>query len=343
MELDQAASDFPTDFAAMTKALIQEALHPVVDDLNELDTRLVGFIPTHTKTADKILRHIFAAGGKRIRPALFFLSAKALGYRGDHYFPISAVTEFVHTASLLHDDVIDSATTRRGKPTANYHWGDQASVLVGDLIYSRASEMMAATGNMQVVDTFARSIRLMSDGELLQLENVYNADIAESTYFKILECKTAVLIAASCRSAALLANSPLEIIETLTQFGHNVGLAFQLIDDALDYSGTLDVVGKETLSDFAEGKITLPIILIMQEGSDVDKDFIRQTLAKPEISGDDVMQISALVEKYDTAERTVERAHRYTMLAMEALHKLPASRQRDDLEGLADKLLYRIN
>lgn len=332
-----------TDFNDFTKALVKDALAPVRDDLAELDKRMVNYIPTHTRTADQILNHIFCAGGKRIRPALFFMSARILDYRGDHYFPIGAVTEFVHTASLLHDDVIDNANTRRNKPTANHLWGDQATVLVGDLIYSRASEMMASTGDMEVVNTFARSIRLMSDGELLQLENIFNADISESTYFRILECKTAVLIAAACRSAALLAGSPIDIIETMTQFGHNVGLAFQLIDDALDYTGMNDVVGKDTMSDLLEGKVTLPVIMLMQEGEESDKKLVRQVLSQPKVTRDDVVRIAALVDKYETAEKTVEKAQGYTMLAMEALHRLPATPARDDLENLANKLLYRVN
>ena len=343
MEQNSADDSLPSDFSSFTKAIVNDALAPVRDDLTELNARIISYVPTHTRTADQILNHIFGAGGKRIRPALFFMAAKVLGYRGDHYYPIGAVTEFVHTASLLHDDVIDNATTRRGMPTANYRWGDQASVLVGDLIYSRASEMMAATGDMEVVNTFARAIRLMSDGELLQLENVYNADISESTYFRILECKTAVLISAACRSAGLLARSSVGTIDTLTQFGHNVGLAFQLIDDALDYTGMGDVVGKDTMSDLIEGKVTLPVILVMQEGAPEDRQLIIDTLASTEISREQVAKVAELVEKYETAEKTVERAQRYTRLAMEALYKLPASAERDDLENLASKLLYRVN
>ncbi len=324
-------------------SIIAHALAPVADDLRELNARLVDFVPAETASAKAILRHVFSGGGKRIRPALFFMSCRLLGYQGPHYYSIAAVTEFVHTASLLHDDVVDHSTIRRGKPTANSIYGDESSVLVGDLVYSTASEMMAATGDMEIVKTFAEAIRLMSDGELLQLESLFKADLPEETYLRILECKTAILIAAACKSAALLAKAPTPVKEALAQFGYGVGMAFQLIDDALDYLGSEDQVGKSTLADLPEGKVTMPVLLLMKVANPTDVDVVRQTLALDPIPPEAAQKVSRLVARYDTANATIERAQHYTQLAMDALHSFPTSPERDALENLASKLLLRFH
>lgn len=323
--------------------MVEEALLPVVDDLKALNERILSYIPVQTDSARLVLDHVFGSGGKRIRPALFFMAARMLGYRGDHYYPIAAVTELVHTASLLHDDVVDNSTLRRNKPTANSVYGDETSVLVGDLIYSTASEMMAATGNMEIVKTFARAIRLMSDGELLQLESLFENGLNESRYLRILECKTAILIEAACKSAGLLAGAPRTQIDALARFGHDVGMAFQLIDDALDYSGASSLLGKDTLNDLAEGKVTMPVILLMSMATPVEVARLEHCLAKGEIDAATIHEVAKLVDKYDTAALTVERAHVYTRSAMEALGSFPPSRDRDVLENLANRLLFRFN
>lgn len=331
------------DAGELAKLLIKDALVPVADELRELNTRLASYLPTESKSAQAIVEHVFGAGGKRIRPALYFMTCRMLGYRGEHFFPIAAVTEFVHTASLLHDDVVDSSSLRRGKPTANSVYGDQSSVLVGDLIYSTASEMMAATGDMEIVKTFARAIRLMSDGELLQLENLFNSAQSESAYFRILECKTGVLIEAACRSAALLAKAGEAQALALSQFGRGVGMAFQLIDDALDYTGAATIVGKTTLSDLPEGKVTLPVIMLREHATAQEQQKISKLLATGQANGDWVQEVAHLVNKYDTAALTVERAHAYTAQAMAALETFPPSAARGMLENLANKLLFRFN
>ena len=336
------APDADDATAGLAKALIEEALQPVAEDLRELNRRIVGYIPAETVSARRVIEHVLEAGGKRIRPALFFMCCDVLGYRGDHFFPIAAVTELVHTASLLHDDVVDNSTLRRGKPTANSIYGDETSVLVGDLIYSTASEMMAATGDMEIVKTFARAIRLMSDGELLQLENVFKADVREATYLRILECKTAILIEAACRSAGLLARAPEPVLAELARFGHGVGMAFQLIDDALDYTGASAIVGKATLSDLPEGKVTLPVILLADLATPAELLRIGKILSG-QVDAAGATEVAGLVEKYETAELTVERAHAYTRQAMAALETLPAGAPRDVLENLANRLLFRFN
>ncbi len=325
------------------KALLDEALAPVADDLKELNARLASFLPSESQSAKRVISHLFDGAGKRIRPALYFMSCGLIGYRGEHYYPIGAVAEFVHTASLLHDDVVDNSTLRRNKPTANSIYGDETSVLVGDLIYSRASEIMAATGNMEVVKTFARAIRLMSDGELLQLENLFNPAMLEAQYLRILECKTAILIAAACKSAGLLASASADMVQRLERFGHCVGMAFQLIDDALDYTGAVEVIGKATLCDLGEGKVTLPVILLDQRATTQEKARLHELLNAEPVGEAEVREVARLVEKYETAEATVEKAEAYTREAMACLSAFAPSRERDVLANLADKLLFRFN
>ena len=337
--LQAVVSSSSTD--SLAKSLIEQALAPVASELRELNSRLLDYLPTDTQTARAVADHVLNAGGKRIRPALFFMACRMFHYRGEHLYPIAAVTEFVHTASLLHDDVVDNSTLRRNRPTANSIYGGTASVLVGDLIYSTASEMMADTGNMQIVRAFARAIRLMSDGELLQLENLFNPTITDATYLRILEYKTAILIEASCRAAGLLAGASPEQSDALGRFGHDVGMAFQLIDDALDYTGSEALIGKATHSDLLEGKVTLPVILLRDHATPAECAQVSK-LIHSQINQEAVAAIAHLIEKYDTAGLAVERAHGYTMKAMAALHSLPPGDARDSLENLANKLLFRF-
>jgi octaprenyl-diphosphate synthase len=327
----------------LKKAMIEDAVAPVASSLSDLNKLLTNYIPTESNTSKSILNHVFGAGGKRIRPALYFMCCRLVNYKGEHLFPIAAVTEYVHTASLLHDDVVDNSTIRRNLPTANSIYGDEAAVLVGDLIYSRASELMAATGNMEIVNTFARAIRLMSDGELLQLENLFNAEMKSETYLKILECKTAVLIEAACKSSGLLAGVDDRILNNLREFGYGVGMAFQLIDDALDYIGDAPLVGKDILSDLKEGKITLPVILLRDLATPTEWQVVVQTINSPLISKDMIRSVANLVDKYETASLTIDKAHEFTLKAMNALHTFPVSEERDTLENLANKLLMRFN
>lgn len=323
--------------------MIEQALEPVAGQLKELTLRMPSYIPTETASGKAVINHVFGSGGKRIRPALYFMCAKLLGYDGEHLYPIGAVSEFVHTASLLHDDVVDNSTMRRNKPTANSIYGDETAVLVGDLIYSTASEMMAATGNMEIVKTFARAIRLMSDGELLQLESLFKPKLPVETYLRILECKTSILIEAACKSAGLLAGAPDSVTTELARFGHDVGMAFQLIDDALDYVGSIDLIGKATLSDLKDGKVTMPVLLLRDLASASDLEKLQAIISSEVIDDDKVREVARLVDRYDTAILTVDKAHAYTRSAMAALKTLPATPDRDVLENLADKLLFRFN
>lgn len=323
--------------------LIAEALLPVADNLSKLSELIGPLTGAQTHTANEVIRHVFLAGGKRIRPALFFFVAKLVNYDGPHLMNMAAVCEFVHSASLLHDDVIDNSTLRRNKPTANSIWGDEASVLTGDLIYARASELMASTGSLEIVSIFAKAIRLMSEGELLQLEHLYNPDMPEKAYFEILENKTATLLAATCRAPAVLAGRPKEECDALETFGRCVGYAFQLLDDALDYAGQAEIFGKKTLADLPEGKITLPLMLLRSQASPEEWQPIEKIIRKLEISPRDMAAVQAWIDHYDTAGQTLARAEQYTTKALDALSIFPPSSQRNELERLASRLLMRLS
>lgn len=325
------------------KKLIDDALIPVSELLKDLTPHLKSLLKANTTSGKHIIDHVLSGSGKRIRPALYFFSSRLVDYTGDHLMPIAAVCEFVHTASLLHDDVIDNSTLRRGKPTPNSIWGDESAVLVGDLIYSRASELMAETGSLEIVTMFAKAIRLMSDGELLQLEHLYNPMMPEDAYYKIIEHKTAVLLAAACRAPAVLADGPLEARDALSEFGRCVGYAFQLLDDALDYAGTETMFGKKTLSDLPEGKVTLPIIMLKKLAKPDEWAHVEALIHSEEITASGMVKVLELVNEYDTAGKTLEEASKWTDRALEALRYFPQSAARKDMETLARRLLMRFS
>lgn len=242
---------------------MQGILAPVADDLKSLEPLLVEYLLTPNDPANQVIRHIFASGGKRVRPALFLLTCRFIGYEGPHRFPIASVCEYIHTASLLHDDVIDSSSVRRGKPTSNSIWGDETAVLAGDLIYAAACRLMVKTQSLPLIDTFAECIRFMSESELFQLDLLWKLETTRAQYERVVAGKTAALFEASCRTPGYLAGLPDEITQLLGEYGRNLGFAFQIADDCLDYEGSEEVVGKAIMADLLEGKVTLPLILAL--------------------------------------------------------------------------------
>jgi geranylgeranyl pyrophosphate synthase len=331
------------DFTCDQKQLIDSALAPVATELSLLAPHLSQLLQAKTASGRHIIDHILGAGGKRVRPGLYFFASRLVNYKGEHLLPMAAVCEYVHTASLLHDDVIDNSSLRRGKPTPNKVWGDESAVLVGDLIYSRASELMADTGSLHIVRLFARAIRLMSDGELLQLEHLYNPSMPENTYYEIIENKTAVLLSAVCKAPAILANTGPKAEDALAEFGRCVGFAFQLLDDALDYASNDKIFGKKTLADLPEGKVTLPVILLKSLATPQETAFLENLIHSEDISREAMLKVLDLVNKYDTAGKTLEEASKWTDRALAALSDFPPSESRSNLETLARRLLMRFN
>lgn len=226
----------------------------------------------------QVAEYIINAGGKRLRPALLLLVANALGYRGTHHHELAAVVEFIHTATLLHDDVVDESDLRRGRSTANALFGNAASVLVGDFLYSRSFQMMVSVGNMDVMRVLADATNVISEGEVLQLLNVHNADVTEEAYLRVIHYKTATLFEASTRLGAILGGLDAAGQERMAAFGRHIGTAFQLVDDVLDYSGDEETTGKHLGDDLAEGKPTLPLIHVMRHGSPAQAELVRRAI-----------------------------------------------------------------
>jgi octaprenyl-diphosphate synthase len=325
-------------------SLFKQALTPISDELEVLVHKIPEMLSCDTQIAQTMVHYLFNTPGKMIRPALYFLSCQLVGYDGPHKYTMGAVSEFVHTASLLHDDIVDSSSLRRNKPTTNSIWGDASAVLLGDLIYARASELMAQTSQLEIVSSFARAIRLMSESELLQLEGVFNLDLTEEVYFKILHGKTAVLIGTSCKTAALLAGASDKQIQCLEDFGMHIGIAFQLVDDSLDFLGEGRLLGKKTYIDLKEGKVTLPIILMRQCLSERELEDLKHIYAQGCFTQSEIEQISTLVQRYETAEKTLLHAQSLTQKALQSLHEhFPPSLARSNLEELAHLLSLRMH
>jgi octaprenyl-diphosphate synthase len=274
-----------------------------------------------------------------MRPVLTLLCANALGYRGQHHVDLATVIEFLHTATLLHDDVVDMSQMRRGRPTANVRWDNPSSVLVGDFIYSRAFQLLVEIGDMRIMDVMATTTNRISEGEVLQLVHQRNPDTTEAAYFEVIRNKTAILFAAACSSAAILANADTHVQQQLHTFGLEVGMAFQLIDDVLDYSGNSIELGKNIGDDLSEGKPTLPLIYAMQNGPEEDRALIVSAIRGGGI--DHLQAIIAAVRNSGALEHTRKVARQRIALALNCLAVLPDSPYRRGLEQVADAALNR--
>lgn len=315
------------------------ALALIADDMAEMDAVIERRLKSGVALVGQVSQYIVAAGGKRLRPALLLLMCGALGYRGDQRFNLAAVVEFIHTATLLHDDVVDESTLRRGRATANEAFGNPASVLVGDFLYSRAFQMMVDAGDMRVMQTLADATNVIAEGEVLQLMNMHDATLSEEGYLRVIRSKTAKLFEASARLAALLARSSLPLEQSCADFGQALGTAFQVIDDALDYDGDVSEMGKNLGDDLREGKTTLPLIIAMQRGTEHERAAIRQAI---EIGGtDQMLQIVAIVHKTGALQATRDAASAEAQRALTALQALPQNRYSIALRQLASELLER--
>lgn len=322
-------------------SLLETALAPVATELAELNSRIMGYLPVHSKSAKQISEHIFTAGGKRIRPALFLMTAKLFKQDNAHTYSMAAVCEFVHTASLLHDDVVDNSTLRRNRPTANSIWGDESAVLVGDLIYARASELMADTGKLAIVKNFAEAIRLMSEGELLQLENVFDANLTEDRYLDVVFKKTAVLIASACKAAGILADASEEQVTALGTYGTAVGMTFQIVDDCLDYMTSTEHLGKPMFADLAQGKVTLPLIHLLRAVSPEERQYLSELCQRTKQSPEEIQKVRDLMSTHKALESSLELAHAFSEKALDALKQFPDSVAKTNLQAIVGFLALR--
>lgn len=315
------------------------ALALIADDMREMDAVIGRRLKSAVPLVSQVSHYIVAAGGKRLRPALLLLMCGALGYRGDQRYNLAAVVEFIHTATLLHDDVVDESTLRRGRATANEAFGNPASVLVGDFLYSRAFQMMVDAGDMRIMQTLADATNVIAEGEVQQLMNMHDATLSGEGYLRVIRSKTAKLFEASARLAALLAQSSGPVEQSCAEFGQALGTAFQVIDDALDYDGEVSEMGKNLGDDLREGKTTLPLIIAMQRGTERERAAIRQAI---EIGGTGQMaQIIAIVRQTGALQATRDAAASEAQRALNALQSLPENRYSTALRQLASELLER--
>lgn len=317
---------------------------PVIRDFIAADMRAVDAVIRSRLTSEVVLvrqiaEYIVGSGGKRLRPALVILSAGAFGYQGTHHHQLAAVVEFIHTATLLHDDVVDASELRRGHPTANALFGNAASVLVGDFVYSRAFQMMVEVESMRVMHVLAEATNVIAEGEVLQLMNCHNPDLDEHNYLQVIRYKTAKLFEAATRLGAILGGATPELEQTVASYGMHLGTAFQLIDDVLDYSGDNATTGKNVGDDLAEGKPTLPLIYAIRHGSADEAALIRKAIAADGLNG--LAQVIAAIHRTGALDYTRRQAEAEARAARAALTALPNSKYRDSLLQLADFAVMR--
>ena len=307
--------------------------------MRAMDVVIAQRLTSDVPLVSQVSQYIIAAGGKRLRPALLLLTCGALGYSGEQRLNMAAVVEFIHTATLLHDDVVDESTLRRGRMTANEVFGNPASVLVGDFLYSRAFQMMVDAGDMRIMKTLAEATNVIAEGEVLQLMNMHDASLSEDGYLLVIRSKTAKLFEASARLAALLAKSSPEIEKSCADYGQALGTAFQVIDDVLDYDGDVLEMGKNLGDDLREGKATLPLIIAMQRATPAERIVIEQAIMTGGV--DNMGQIIHIVQKTGALTATRDAAATEAQRALDALQDLPQNTYADALRQLASQLLDR--
>ncbi|MDL5032719.1 octaprenyl diphosphate synthase [Pelomonas sp. APW6] len=297
--------------------------------MREVDAVIGRRLTSDVALVNQIAGYIVHAGGKRMRPKLVLLFANALGFQGPERFELAAVVEFIHTATLLHDDVVDESSLRRGKQTANALFGNAASVLVGDFLYSRAFQMMVSTNRMRVLDVLAEATNIIAEGEVLQLMNMHDPDISVEDYLRVIRYKTAKLFEASARLGAVLADASAEVEDACAAYGRALGTAFQLIDDVLDYEGDTQALGKNVGDDLREGKPTLPLLVAMERGTAEQRELIRNAIQHGEVER--LPDIIEIVRATGALEATREAARREAEHAREKLSLLPLNKWQEAL------------
>ncbi|MFA5494668.1 MAG: polyprenyl synthetase family protein [Porticoccaceae bacterium] len=307
--------------------------HVVKDEFEAVNQRILKELYSEVSLVENIGQYLVEAGGKRLRPLLVLLSARACGYRGEDHISLAAIIEFIHTATLLHDDVVDTSDLRRGRLTANARWGNAPSVLVGDFLYSRAFQMMVALDNMEIMAILATTTNTISEGEVQQLLNARNEQTSEQDYLQVIDKKTAKLFEAAARCGAVAAGADPTLVAAMTRYGHHLGMAFQLVDDALDYSSDSAQLGKNIGDDLAEGKPTLPLIHIINKGSSEQAELVRRAIREGGL--DELDAILAAIAATGALNYTLGLAAEHAAQALEALEAVPESAIAGALRDLA--------
>ena len=300
-----------------------ESLKPLLalvgEDMEGINRIILDKAVSDVEMIPELAHHLIDSGGKRLRPMLTLAAAKLAGYQGAKHIRVAAAVEFMHTATLLHDDVVDESNVRRGKKTARMIWGNQASVLVGDFLLGQAFRMLVDVGNLQVLKILSNAAAVIAEGEVMQLAAAKNTATTEDEYLTIINAKTAALFAAATESGGAIAERPAAEVSALRSYGKNLGIAFQLVDDALDYAGDSSRLGKSTGDDFREGKITLPVILSFRRGSDEERAFWKRTIVDGDIGTGDLEHAVGLMRRHKAIEATLERARSYGGIARDAM------------------------
>jgi len=320
---------------------LDELTSLVSQDLDSVNELILANMHSSVEMIPQLAGYIIAAGGKRLRPVLTLAAAQMCGYKGDNHKMLAAVVEFIHTATLLHDDVVDESDLRRGLASANAVFGNKASVLVGDFLFSRAFELMVGVGSLDVLRILSKASAVIAEGEVLQLQTSNDTETSEQAYLEVIKAKTAELFAAACRVGAVVASRPQAEELALYDYGMNLGIAFQLVDDVLDYSAKQAKLGKTVGDDFREGKITLPIVLAFRRGNDEERAFWRRTMEELDQQDGDLERAQQLMVKHNALKDTVERARHYGAIARDALGLFPDSAVKRALLDVIDFVIDR--
>jgi octaprenyl-diphosphate synthase len=323
--------------------MYKEIRSVVEKDFQAVNQHIIEQLHSDVPLVENIGHYIVEAGGKRLRPVLVLLSAKSCGLNSQQHIPLATVIEFIHTATLLHDDVVDMSTLRRGRPTVNSEWNNPSSVLVGDFLYSRAFQILVNIGNMRIMEIIADTTNKIAEAEVLQLINKHNPEASESNYMNVIRNKTAILFQAAAHCGGILADANAPSQDSLQRYGMHLGMAFQLIDDALDYDGDSDAMGKNIGDDLTEGKPTLPLIYAMAHGSSEQASLIEQCLNTEKLPDNSLQQVLEIVRQTGALDYTRQIAESESAKALDCLEQLPASEYRDALAALARFAVNRRN
>lgn len=326
---------------AESNAALDRLLELVGDDLDKVNDAIIRRMESPVELIPQLAGHLIASGGKRLRPMLTLAASRMCGYAGERHIQLAACVEFIHTATLLHDDVVDESDLRRGKETANVLWGNKASVLVGDFLFSRSFELMVEDGSLKVLKILSSASSIIAQGEVLQLITANDTETTEDAYLEVISAKTAALFSAACRIGAVVAGRAAAEEAALESYGKNLGIAFQVIDDVLDYSAKQATLGKTVGDDFREGKITLPVVLAFRRGSDQERDFWRRTMETMDQTDTDFADAVSLMTKHSALTDTIKRATHYGEMARDALAIFPESDFKAALLSIVDFCIRR--
>ena len=328
----------PETVIVNSQSPLEQILSLSAPDMAKVDECIHESLQSEVVLINQIANYIVSSGGKRLRPMLLTLCAHACGYQGQNHIPLAAIIEFIHTATLLHDDVVDESDLRRGQQSAHAVWGNAASVLVGDFLYSRSFQMMVSLDSMRIMEVLAHTTNTISEGEVQQLLNMGNPEVDQQRYMQVIENKTAKLFEAACRLAAIISDQPEAIENALALYGNRLGSAFQIADDVLDYTGDAVTMGKNAGDDLAEGKPTLPLILAREKCSEIERELLDEAIRNGGVA--DLSPVLKIIEKSDSLSTTMAIARKMAAEARQAIEDLPASPWREALEQLAD---YSVN